>query len=77
MYQSHVEPMMQDLLRALADIDFEHDEALERLEESTPDATLKALLAERLKLRHRERRAPYVKMLADLHAKATGHQVLS
>jgi hypothetical protein len=63
--------MMQDVLRRLADIDFEHDMALDRLEQTTQDPNLKGQLAERLKARHRERREPYVRMLADLQAKAT------
>ena len=71
MYRSTVQPMMQDLLRALADIDHEHDLALGRLEESAEDPQLKGQLAERLKARHRALREPVVRKLADLHARAT------
>ena len=71
MYSSELQPQMQDVLRTLADIDFEHDVALTRLEESAQDPDLKARLAERLKAHHRERREPYVRMLDDLQAKAT------
>jgi len=63
--------MMQDVLRHLADIDFEHEAALEQLEETTQDPNLKGLLAERLQARHRERREPYVRLLADLQATVT------
>jgi hypothetical protein len=62
--------MMQEVLRTLADIDFEHDVALRRLEASSADASLKGQLAERLKARHRERREPYARMLTELHARA-------
>jgi hypothetical protein len=71
MYSPQLQPRMQDVLRTLADIDFEHDVALDRLEESTHDPCVKGQLAERLKAHHRERREPYVRMLADLQAKAT------
>jgi hypothetical protein len=71
MYSSELQPRMQDVLRTLADIDFEHDVALDRLDETTQDPTLKARLIERLKAHHRERREPYVRMLDDLQAKAT------
>ena len=71
MYSSQLQPQMQDVLRRLADIDFEHDVALDRLEESARDATVKRQLAERLRARHLERREPYVRMLSDLQAKAT------
>ena len=71
MYWSELQPRMQDVLRTLADIDFEHDVALTRLEETTQDPTLKARLAERLNARHRECREPYVRMLDELQAKAT------
>jgi hypothetical protein len=70
LYSSKVQPMMQDVLRRLADIDFEHDVALGRLAESSADAGLKGQLAERLKARHRERREPYVRMLTELHERA-------
>jgi hypothetical protein len=71
LYSAKVQPLMQEVLRRLADIDFEHDAALGRLEASSEDAKLKGQLAERLKARHRERREPYVRMLTDLHARAT------
>ena len=71
MYRSSLQPMMQDLLRELADIDFEHDAALDRLEGSTDDPYLKGLLAERLRANHHARREPYLRRLADLQAQAT------
>ena len=70
-YSPKLQPMMQDVLRRLADIDFEHDAALDRLEETTHDPVLKSQLAERLKSRHRERREPYLRQLADLQAQAS------
>ena len=65
---------MQDLLRTLADIDFEHDAALDRLEDSAADPSVKGQLAERLKAHHRARREPVVRKLAELQAKATGRR---
>ncbi len=71
MYPSRLQPMMQDLLRELADIDFEHDAALERLERSSEAPWLKRQLAERLRANHHARREPYLRQLADLQAQAT------
>jgi hypothetical protein len=70
-YPSSLQPKMQDLLRTLADIDFEHDAALDRLEESAEDPSLKGMLLERLKAHHRARREPVLRKLAELQAKAT------
>lgn len=71
MYSAQLQPRMQEVLRQLADIDFEHDAALDRLERSACEPCLKGQLAERLMARHRELRAPYLRMLDDIQAKVT------
>ena len=68
-------PLMQDLLRTLANIDFEHEIEMEKLEASTMEAAFKRQIRERLKERHRERREPYVQHLAELHTQATSAKV--
>jgi hypothetical protein len=75
MYLPHIQPLMQDLLRTLANIDFEHEIELEKLEASTMEAAFKRQIRERLKERHRERREPYVQHLAELHTQATSAKV--
>jgi hypothetical protein len=66
LYAPEIEPMMQDLLRTLANIDFEHDMELDKLERSGTDAALKQKIADKLKERHRERREPYIRHLTEL-----------
>ncbi|HEV2558289.1 MAG TPA: hypothetical protein VGU45_06650 [Microvirga sp.] len=70
-YLPHIQPLMQDLLRTLANLDFEHEMELERLETSRMDAAFKRQIRERLKERHRERREPYVHHLNELQSRAT------
>jgi hypothetical protein len=74
-YLPHIQPLMQDLLRTLANIDFEHEIELEKLEASPMDPAFKRQIRERLKERHRERRDPYVHHLAELQAQATAAKV--
>jgi hypothetical protein len=70
MYSPEIGPMMQDLLQTLANIDFEHDVVIEKLEMSATDAALKRKIGEKLREQHRERREPYIRLLADLHNRA-------
>jgi hypothetical protein len=70
MYSPEIEPMMQDLLSTLANIDFEHDVAMEKLELSATEPALKRRIAAKLSEQHRERREPYLQLLADLHDRA-------
>jgi hypothetical protein len=71
MYLPHLQSMMQDTLRTLANIDFEHEIEIQKLEQSNTDKNLKRQIAARLKERHRERREPYIQLLAELHMRAT------
>ncbi len=75
MYLPHIQPLMQDLLRTLANIDFEHEIELEKLEASPMEPAFKRQIRERLKERHRERREPYIQHLAELHSRATAAKV--
>jgi hypothetical protein len=68
-YPPHLQPMMQETLRTLANIDFEHEMDVARLIESGMAPALKAGVMQKLVARHRERREPYVQLLASLRAK--------
>lgn len=70
MYSPEIGPMMHELLQTLANIDFEHDAVIEKLELSGTDPALKRKIAAKLREQHRERREPYVRLLADLHNRA-------
>ncbi len=74
-YLPHIQPLMQDVLRMLANIDFEHEIEMERLEASPVDAALKRQIRQRLKERHHERREPYVQHLEELRSQATSARV--
>jgi|RhiMethySRZTD1v2_1073278.scaffolds.fasta_scaffold492084_1 hypothetical protein len=63
-YCADLQPVMQSLLRTLADIEFDFEQERERLESSTSDSRVKALVLEKLRARHRERREPYDRQLA-------------
>ena len=68
MYPPHLQPMMQETLRTLANIDFEHETDVTRLIESGMPQSLKSGVMSKLVLRHRERREPYVQLLTSLRA---------
>jgi len=63
-YLPHLEPLMQSLLATLADIDFEYEHELAKIEESAADETVKQRMRDRLLKEHQERREPYVQQLA-------------
>jgi hypothetical protein len=67
MYSDDIQSMMQDLLRTLANLDFQHEDELDKLERSATDEELKKYIKEKILARHRERREPYVDLLAELH----------
>ena len=68
-YPPHLQPMMQETLRTLANIDFEHEMDVARLIESNMAPALKSGVMQKLVARHRERREPYVQLLASLREK--------
>ena len=62
-YLPHLEPLMQSLLATLADIDFEYEHELAKIEASGADEAIKRRMRERLAREHEERREPYVQQL--------------
>lgn len=56
-------PLLNLLLKTLADIDFEHESDVETVRSSSVDEWLKQAVIRTLQERHRERRAPYVRQL--------------
>ena len=62
-YPPDLQPLLQFILAALADIDFVHASEVALIRNSDADAWLKQSVIRRLDERHRERRAPYVRQL--------------
>jgi hypothetical protein len=62
-YPPEIQPLLQSLLAALADIDFVHESEVAIIRDSSADEWLKQGVIRRLEERHRERRAPYVRQL--------------
>lgn len=60
-YSPDILPLMQSLLRTLADIDFEFQRDLETVTKSSIEEPLKQRAIATLKKRHHERRAPYLR----------------
>jgi hypothetical protein len=58
--------LWQSTSRTLSNLDFEHQHEMQRLERSRTDATLKRQNIMNLNRRHRERRQPYVALVAKL-----------
>lgn len=69
MYSPHLLPLLQSLLATLADIDFEHERELEKINKNQTDTNLKIKVIEKLKAQHCERREPYIRQLAILQEK--------
>ena len=62
-YPPDLQPLLQSILSALADIDFVHASEVALVRDSDADEWLKQSVIRRLEERHRERRAPYVRQL--------------
>ncbi len=58
--------MMREVLHMLGNIDAEYEIRLDRVEQSTANPRLKAHLKGKIRAAHRERREPYVELLASL-----------
>jgi hypothetical protein len=71
MYSPNLQPLLQNLLSALADIDFDYELEREKLSNAAPDVNLKIKALEKLRARHRERREPYIQQLAVLQQRMT------
>lgn len=68
-YPPDLQPLLQSILAALADIDLVHDSEVAIVRDSAADEWLKQTVIRKLDERHRERRAPYVRQLAALEAR--------
>jgi hypothetical protein len=66
MYSPSLQPLLQMLLSALADMDFDYECEREKLQKSSLAAAMKTQRLERLRARHHERRTPYIQQLAVL-----------
>ncbi|MXQ12614.1 hypothetical protein [Microvirga makkahensis] len=66
MYSPTDKPLLQSLLSTLADIDFEYEQARDKVNKHSPDLNLKIRILEKLKAQHQERRTPYIQQLAIL-----------
>jgi len=66
MYSPTDTPLLQSLLSILADIDFEYEQARDKISKNPPDLNLKIRILEKLKAQHQERRMPYIQQLAIL-----------
>jgi len=62
-YPSDIQPVLQSILAALADIDCAHESAVASVRNSIADDWLEQSVIRRLEERYRERRAPYVRQL--------------
>jgi len=58
--------LWQNTSRTLSNLDFEHQHEMQRVERSRTDPMLKKQILENLQRRHRERRQPYVALVAEL-----------
>jgi hypothetical protein len=62
-YPPDLQPLLQSILAALADIDSVHESEVTIVRDSDADEWLKQSVIRRLEERHRERRAPYVRQI--------------
>jgi hypothetical protein len=60
--------LWQSTSRTLSNLDFEHQHELQRVERGRTDPALKRQIIDNLKRRHRERRQPYVALIAELQS---------
>ncbi|MCB5175742.1 MULTISPECIES: hypothetical protein [Microvirga] len=68
-YPEDIQPRLQSILASLADIDFAHEKSIESIRHSLADEAQKRELIAVLRRRHQERRAPYVRELAELKSR--------
>jgi hypothetical protein len=60
--------LLQSTSRTLSNLDFEHQHEVQRVEHGRTDPVLKRQIIDSLKGRHRERRQPYVALIAELRS---------
>ena len=63
--------MISEVLDTLKNIDLQHDAELQQLENSSTDEDLKNDIRAKLVSKHREKREPYVELLAELRKHST------
>jgi hypothetical protein len=61
-----IDSMMREVLHMLGNIDFEHEVELDKVERNLTDQELKSSIGKKIEAAHRERREPYVELLAQL-----------
>ncbi|SCX90578.1 hypothetical protein [Microvirga guangxiensis] len=74
MYSPTLQPLLQSLLSTLADIDFEYEQAKDKVSKNSPDTNLKIKVLEKLRAQHHERRMPYIQQLAVLQERMIPHR---
>jgi hypothetical protein len=60
--------LLQSTSRTLSNLDFEHQHEMQRVERGRVDLVLKKQIVDNVKRRHRERRQPYVMLIAELQS---------
>ncbi len=65
------ESMASEVLETLKNIDLQHEAELQQLVSSSTDDALKNDITGKLVAKHRERREPYVELLAELRKHST------
>ncbi|MBL0407699.1 hypothetical protein JKG68_27700 [Microvirga aerilata] len=60
--------LLQSTSCTLSNLDFEHQHEVQRVERGRIDPALKRQIIDSLKRRHRERRQPYVALIAELQS---------
>ncbi len=60
--------LLQSTSRTLSNLDFEHQHEVQRIERGRSDPALMRQITENLKRRHRERRQPYLALIAELQS---------
>jgi len=58
--------LLQSTSRTLSNLDFEHQHEVQRVERDRTNPMLKRQIVDNLNRRHRERRQPYVALIAEL-----------
>jgi hypothetical protein len=64
----NLQVLLESTSRTLSNLDFAHQHEVQRLERSRTDPALKRQIIDNLKRQHRERRQPYVALIAELQS---------
>jgi hypothetical protein len=60
--------LLQSTSRTLSNLDFEYQHEVQQVERGRTDPVLKRQIIDNLKRRHRERRQPYIALIAELQS---------